>query len=77
MHEELGAFKELYPDLSPEELALAQENLDRYLSLAWEIFEDFRLDAQCESALPSVDHQLAVVSRERSIPNKPNHPTIT
>ncbi len=74
MNEDLAA---LYPDLSPEELELAKENIDRYLSLAWEIFEDSRLAAQCEPAPPSADHELAVVSRERSIPNKPNHPTIT
>jgi hypothetical protein len=30
--------KKLYPSLSDEELVIAQENLDLYLELAWEIF---------------------------------------
>ena len=73
MNDELAALKALYPNLSPEELVLAKENLDRYLSLAWEIYEDSRLAALCEPAPPSSpNHHLAVVSRERSIPNKPN-----
>jgi hypothetical protein len=31
---------DLYPGLSDEERTIAVENLDRYLELAWEIFED-------------------------------------
>jgi hypothetical protein len=72
-NDELATLKALYPNLSPEELALAKENLDRYLSLAWEIYEDSRLAALCEPAPSSPDHHLAVGSKERSIPNKPNH----
>ena len=30
--------RELYPSLTDEELIIAQENLDRYLKLAWEIY---------------------------------------
>jgi len=74
MIEELPALKTLYPNLSPEEHVLAKENLDRYLSLAWEIFESSRQDARCDSAPPSTDHHLAVVSKERSIPQQTNHP---
>jgi hypothetical protein len=74
MDEDIAALQALYPNLSPEELVLAKENLDRYLSLAWEIFEDSRLAARCEPPPSSLDHNLAVVSRERSIPQKPNHP---
>jgi hypothetical protein len=40
MNDELAGLKALYPKLSPEELAIAKENLARYLTLAWEIFED-------------------------------------
>ena len=36
--------KDLYPNLTDEELALARENLDGYLEIAWEIFEDMELD---------------------------------
>ena len=31
--------KALYPNLSPEELRAAEENLDQYLLLAWELWE--------------------------------------
>jgi len=31
---------DLYPGLSDEERRIAAENLDQYLELAWEIFED-------------------------------------
>ena len=40
-----GEFKQLYPTLSDDELNIARENLDRYLELAWEIFEEMRADA--------------------------------
>jgi hypothetical protein len=33
------ALARLYPNLSPEELEEAKENLDQYLMLAWEIWE--------------------------------------
>ena len=32
--------RDLYPALSNSESALARENLDRYLALAWEICEE-------------------------------------
>jgi hypothetical protein len=35
--------KDLFPNLSCEELRIAEENLDRYLELAWEIYEDTQL----------------------------------
>jgi hypothetical protein len=31
---------ELYPELTDAERAMAAENLDRYLMLAWEIWEE-------------------------------------
>jgi hypothetical protein len=34
----LDELKKLYPSLTDEELVIAQENLDRYLKLAWEIY---------------------------------------
>jgi hypothetical protein len=34
------AWRGLYPDLSEAELLVASENIDAYLELAWEIFED-------------------------------------
>ena len=37
--------KDLYPNLTPEELVIARDNLDQYLEIAWEIFEDAELDA--------------------------------
>jgi hypothetical protein len=38
MHDDL--FRGLYPTLSDEELAIAKENLIRYLEIAWGIMED-------------------------------------
>jgi hypothetical protein len=63
MSEELDPLKALYPNLSPEELVLAMENLDRYLSLAWEIFEDARLPTRCEPAPSFPKDHLAVGSK--------------
>jgi hypothetical protein len=40
MMKDLAEIRALYPDLSPEDLAAAKENLDRYLMLAWEIWEE-------------------------------------
>jgi hypothetical protein len=61
MTEKFATLKVLYPNLSPEELELAEENLDRYLSLAWEIYEDSPL-ARCEPAPSSPNHHPAVLS---------------
>jgi hypothetical protein len=36
------AWKELYPTLTEEELQIARENLDAYLELAWEIYEEIQ-----------------------------------
>ena len=64
----LVALHHLYPDLTPEELVIAKENLDRYLSLAWEIFEErlqqerLREDVPVDSAIPRGTIE------ERSIP---------
>jgi hypothetical protein len=63
MDEELDALRALYPKLSPEELVLAKENLDRYLSLAWEIFADAQLASRCRLAEPSPNDHPAVLSK--------------
>jgi len=34
------ALKKLFPSLADDELPAARENLDAYLELAWEIYED-------------------------------------
>jgi len=39
---QLEKLEALYPNLSEEELAEAADNLDRYLTLAWEIYEDLQ-----------------------------------
>ena len=38
--DQMDALAKLYPQLTPEELVEAKENLDRYLLLVWEIWED-------------------------------------
>jgi len=40
MSEEFTELGELFPKLSPGELAAAKETLDAYLLLAWEIWEE-------------------------------------
>lgn len=42
---DLEALRALYPGLTGDELRIASENLDAYLELAWEIFEDIRAQA--------------------------------
>jgi hypothetical protein len=45
MTDDLVKLKTLYPNLGDEYLVVVKENLDRYLSLAWEIAEDARLQS--------------------------------
>jgi hypothetical protein len=40
--------RELYPDLTEEELEIAKENLDRYLLLAWDIVQESQRDSQAD-----------------------------
>ncbi len=64
----LSELKDLYPHLGPEELVVARENLDRYLTLAWEIFEDAHM-----AGVIDADFQELVsgcTMKERSIPSK-------
>ena len=44
LEDRLAELKILYPNLSAEELVIAKENLDRYILLAWEIFEDLEME---------------------------------
>ena len=32
--------KQIWPSLTDEEIEIAQANLDRYLEVAWEVFEE-------------------------------------
>jgi hypothetical protein len=58
----LAQLKKLYPKLSDEELVIAKENLDRYLLVAWEIYEDLqksKTDALTPSSLsPSINSKV-------------------
>ena len=64
----LAALHRLYPNLSPEELVTAKENLDRYLSLAWEIVEE-RLQQEQSREIVPVDSSIPRCTiQERSIP---------
>jgi hypothetical protein len=47
------AWKKLFPSVAAEELQTARDNLDAYLALAWEIFE------QLQSATDEVDRDRA------------------
>jgi hypothetical protein len=44
MHDE--ELREIYPDLTEEELASLKENLDAYLTLAWEIMQESEDEAR-------------------------------
>jgi len=49
MHSDLKkTLRELYPHLSEEELEKTIANLDAYLLLAWEIFEDLKEEKKTE-----------------------------
>lgn len=48
MMDDLAEIRALYPNLSPDDLAAAKENLDRYLILAWEIWEEHNSAAAVE-----------------------------
>lgn len=37
-----AVLKKLFPSLRDDELQTARENLDAYLELAWEIYEDIK-----------------------------------
>lgn len=64
----LVALHQLYPDLTPDELVTAKENLDRYLSLVWEIFEE-RLQQERSTDNILVDSSVPRGTiEERSIP---------
>jgi hypothetical protein len=41
----LEKFKSLYPHLSADEVTAAKDALDRYILLAWEIYEDLKQKA--------------------------------
>jgi len=75
MNEELDTLKALYPNLSPEELVLAKENLDRYLSLAWEIYEDSLVVSGHEPSPSFPKDHLAVGSKGKVDSQQTNHPT--
>ena len=45
MEQKILTIRELYPHLNDEERALAEENLDQYLLLVLEIFEDIEAEA--------------------------------
>lgn len=40
----VDALRKLYPTLTDEELRIAGENLDAYLQLAWEIFQEMQAE---------------------------------
>jgi hypothetical protein len=48
----LEKLKTLYPTFSPEELTIVKDTLDRYLLLAWEIYEALERNSQA-SLTPS------------------------
>lgn len=46
MEHKIPTIHELYPHLTTEECATAEENLDHYLLLVLEIFEDIETEAE-------------------------------
>jgi len=72
--EPIDELKLLYPELNPEELRLARENLNRYLALAWEIFEDAQMGGVVNAAFP--EPRSSGTIKERSIPTQTNKPIL-
>jgi hypothetical protein len=61
MKEDIGG---LYPRMTDEERMIAAENLDRYLELAWEIWEESQsCDGRSLTEIP-----VSSTIKERSIP---------
>jgi hypothetical protein len=52
MTEDLADIRALYPELPPDDLVAAKENLDRYLVLAWEIWEEREPAAEHDKTAP-------------------------
>jgi hypothetical protein len=52
MLDDLAELRVLYPSLSPDELVVAKENLERYLLLAWEIWEERESAVVLENMAP-------------------------
>ena len=48
--DEKRIFRELYSELSDEELEEAVQNLDAYLEIAWEIFEEIETSQKFDSS---------------------------
>jgi hypothetical protein len=61
----LVALQSLYPNLSEAELLMAEDNLDCYLEIAWEIFEDAELRDVVRAAFPEPPSRDTI--KERSI----------
>ncbi len=60
-----GDLPAIWPHLTDEESRMAQENLDRYLELAWEIYEDLQQRTAEVDRNPRSPYDL----EERSIPH--------
>jgi hypothetical protein len=43
--------EDLYPDLSPEDRAEAQENLQEYVRIVWKIFNRLKAEGKLEEVL--------------------------
>lgn len=63
--EPLAELKSLYSTLSPEELLIAQDNLDGYLEIAWEIFADTQPSVVTPAGFPELPSHGTI--KERSI----------
>ena len=50
MSDDFAELKKLFPTLSPNDLVAAQERLDEYLLLAWEIWEDSQMRGDYEDS---------------------------
>ena len=58
--------RDLYPNLSEQELAQAEDNLDRYIALVLGIFERVELDPQPATLAPNVGTLLCNSPRSES-----------
>jgi hypothetical protein len=66
----IGKLKVLFPNFSHDEILAAKATLDRYLLLAWDIFEDLQRQGALTDSPPSSSIQVKVDS-----PNTNPHQT--
>jgi len=62
--------KQLYPELSEEELRVAEDNVRRYVAIIWRIYERLKAEGKQWPGIDSEDFNLTDSSGSLTIPNQ-------